>query len=200
MSNLLSKRWLLRFRSRYSTARYLLTSSRIAKQSAALENMLRQSLLRLLNVSQLPQNAQTSIAALPQLLSRRNPLRHCSASATSQPAPAVKRLSQIISLSGLCSRRQAEKLIRDGQVTVDGEKITAPAAVVAPDAKIAVDGQLVKFAATAQPRPRMWMINKLRGELVTDSDERGRASIMDRIKKMGFAKGKHLKPVVSAMR
>lgn len=163
--------------------------------------MLRQSLLQLRNVGKSFMNARVSIHPPNACVVAPDFVRYCSSSAaTTDAGPVVRRLSHIISLSGLSSRRQAEEMIKEGLVTVNGERVTAPVAIVEPDAKICVDGQPVKYSRTAAPRPRLWMINKLKGELVTESDERGRTSIMDRIRKMGFAKGKHLKPVVKKSR
>ena len=51
-----------------------------------------------------------------------------------------ERVAKIIARAGLCSRREAERLILRGLVRVDGELITSPALNISAKAKIDVDG------------------------------------------------------------
>ena len=55
----------------------------------------------------------------------------------------VERLQKIIARAGVCSRREAEKLILDGRITVDGKIIRELGAKAAPNQKIRVDGKLL---------------------------------------------------------
>ncbi len=72
------------------------------------------------------------------------------------------RLNKFLSESGVCSRREADRLIEDGRVTVDGQ----PASVgqkVADGARILVDGKVVLKAS----RPVLLAVYKPRGIVCT---------------------------------
>src|SRR3954468_17212743 len=49
-----------------------------------------------------------------------------------------ERIAKVIARAGICSRRDAEKLIAEGRVALGGEKVMSPALNVAPDALITV--------------------------------------------------------------
>ncbi|MEM7224420.1 MAG: pseudouridine synthase [Pseudomonadota bacterium] len=88
-----------------------------------------------------------------------------------------ERIAKIIARAGLCSRRQAEELIRAGRVTLDGATLESPAVAVGPEARIAVDGELLPAAEPA----RLWRYHKPRGLLTTTRDPAGRQTIYDRL-------------------
>lgn len=82
-------------------------------------------------------------------------------------------LARVMSKRGLCSRSQAERLIREGRVRLDGRLQRDPEfpADLA-QARIDIDG-----AAPAQALPRYLMLNKPRGLVTTARDERGRDTV-----------------------
>jgi len=43
-----------------------------------------------------------------------------------------ERIAKVIARAGICSRRDAEKLIADGRVALGGQKVTSPALNVPP--------------------------------------------------------------------
>lgn len=96
---------------------------------------------------------------------------------TSTPpsAPAGDRIAKVLSRAGVASRREAERMIEAGRVSVNGKQITSPALNVTPDDRIAVDGKPI---AEAEP-PRMWLYHKPLGLVTTDRDEKGRGTIYD---------------------
>lgn len=82
-------------------------------------------------------------------------------------------LARVLSKRGLCSRSEAERLIREGRVRLDGRVIRDPehpADVAA--ARIEIDG-----AGAVPARPRCLMLNKPRGLVTTACDERGRDTV-----------------------
>ena len=87
------------------------------------------------------------------------------------------RIAKVLARAGVCSRRDAEKLIAEGRVTVDGQKLTTPAFKVKPGAKITVDGKPV-----AEPdRARLWRYHKPKGLVTTHRDEKGRPTVFEQM-------------------
>ncbi|ETI33474.1 hypothetical protein F442_19649 [Phytophthora nicotianae P10297] len=100
------------------------------------------------------------------------------------------RLAKRIAMSGLCSRREAEKRIQSFDVTVNGHVVADVATTVDVDKDVvAVDGRVL----TKTQKIKVWMANKMKGELVTNSDPQGRATIFDRLRVMGLTQ--HMMPV-----
>lgn len=89
-----------------------------------------------------------------------------------------KRLAKAISDSGYCSRREAEKLILVGSVTVDGERITTPAFNVTTNL-IAIDGKQL----SSQTQTRLWLYHKPAGLVTTHSDPQGRPTVFQNLPK-----------------
>ena len=79
----------------------------------------------------------------------------------------------MIARAGLCSRRDAEKMILDGLVKVDGVVITSPALNVTAANLITVDGNPLKAPEAA----RMWRYHKPSGLVTTHKDEKGRPTV-----------------------
>lgn len=87
------------------------------------------------------------------------------------------RIAKVLARAGVCSRRDAERLIAEGRVTVDGQKLATPAFKVKPGAKITVDGKPV-----AEPeRARLWRYHKPKGLVTTHRDEKGRATVFEQL-------------------
>jgi 23S rRNA pseudouridine2605 synthase len=89
--------------------------------------------------------------------------------------PEGERIAKVIARAGRASRREAERLIAAGRVTVNGRRIDSPALNVTPADKIVVEGR-----ALDAPEPaRLWLYHKPRGRVTTSRDEQGRATIYD---------------------
>ena len=86
-----------------------------------------------------------------------------------------ERLQKIIARSGLCSRREADQMIADGRVTVDGQPATTGQKVDPANAHIKVDGKKLK---PAQPL-RHLLLYKPRAVMTTCDDPEGRKTVLD---------------------
>jgi len=91
--------------------------------------------------------------------------------------PQGDRIAKVLSRAGIASRREAERMIALGQVTVNGRVITSPALNVTPGDRITVAGQPVLAADVA----RLWLYFKPEGLVTSTSDEKGRATVFDHL-------------------
>lgn len=88
------------------------------------------------------------------------------------------RLNKFISHSGICSRRQAVELIKEGQVQVNGKVVTEPGFEVQESDKV-----LYKNAEVRPEGKKVYLLlNKPKDVITTLKDERGRKTVMDLIK------------------
>src|SRR2546421_1690592 len=84
-----------------------------------------------------------------------------------------ERIAKVIARAGICSRRDAEKLIAEGRVALGGEKVTSPALNVSPDALITVDGKPIPGAIPA----KLWRYHKPAGLVTSHRDPEGRPTV-----------------------
>lgn len=95
----------------------------------------------------------------------------------STPATADKgeRIAKIIARAGLCSRRDAEKWIAAGRVSINGKVLETPAVVVRDGDDVRVDGEPLPMA----DRARLWRFHKPKGLVTTHKDEKGRTTVFE---------------------
>ncbi len=87
------------------------------------------------------------------------------------------RIAKVMARAGVCSRREAERWIADGRVSVNGHRLASPAVTVTGADRITIDG---KPLATPEPT-RLWRYHKPKGLLVTRTDPQGRPTIFERL-------------------
>jgi 23S rRNA pseudouridine2605 synthase len=85
------------------------------------------------------------------------------------------RLNKYLSHNSKHSRREADSLIFDGKIMVNGKVITNPAIDVDDRNTIKIRGSYLK----ANKKTTILVYNKNKGELVSKSDDRGRKTIFD---------------------
>jgi len=90
-----------------------------------------------------------------------------------------ERIAKVMARAGLCSRREAERWIEQGRVTVNDKKIETPATIIGDDDKVVVDGK----ALPNKERTRLFIYHKPAGLVTSNKDEQGRATIFDKIPK-----------------
>lgn len=92
---------------------------------------------------------------------------------------AGERIAKRIARAGFCSRRDAEKLIAEGRVSLDGEPVTTPATKISGEHLIAIDGKPI-----AEPeQTRLWRYHKPKGLVTTHRDPRGRPTVFESLPK-----------------
>jgi len=84
-----------------------------------------------------------------------------------------ERIAKVIARAGICSRRDAEKLIAEGRVAMNGETVATPATKVGENDVVTVDGKPL-----AEPEPaRLWRYHKPSGFVTTHKDPQGRPTV-----------------------
>ena len=87
------------------------------------------------------------------------------------------RIAKAMARAGLCSRREAERWIADGRVSVNGKVLPTPAFEVSPADKILVDGRPLPAAEPS----RMWRYHKPKGLVTTHADPEGRPTVFEKM-------------------
>jgi len=88
-----------------------------------------------------------------------------------------ERIAKRIASAGICSRREAERLIEESRVTVNGKVIESPALNVTESDAIKVDGTLLK--SKTNETPRIYAMNKPAGYLTTTRDPEDRPTVFE---------------------
>lgn len=86
------------------------------------------------------------------------------------------RINRYISNSGICSRREADELIEQGLVTINGVVVKELGTKVMPRDEVKVDGRRI-----TPERPVYLLMNKPKGFITTTADPEGRATVLDLI-------------------
>ena len=89
-----------------------------------------------------------------------------------------ERIAKAIARSGLCSRREAERWIINGQVKLNSKILTECGVNVTSKDVIEVNGKPIPNKVIT----KLWMYHKQRGYLVTNYDPEGRSTIFDQLK------------------
>ncbi|MBI3920639.1 MAG: rRNA pseudouridine synthase [Armatimonadetes bacterium] len=90
----------------------------------------------------------------------------------------MERLQRVLAKAGLASRRGAEKLIREGRVTVNGQKIVVPETMIDPARdEVKVDGKTLLLPAA--PSVTYLLLNKPRGVLTSRTDPHHSETVYD---------------------
>ena len=89
-----------------------------------------------------------------------------------------ERIAKVIARAGICSRRDAERLIGEGRVKMNGKVLTSAATNVTDKDVILIDGQpLPQKEAT-----KLWRYHKPGGLVVSNHDPEGRPTVFDKLR------------------
>ena len=94
-----------------------------------------------------------------------------------KPKKAGERIAKVLARAGLASRRDAEEMVTQGRVTVNGRIINSPALDVTENDVVAVDGKNLP----PRERTRLFMYHKPRGLMTTHADPEGRPTVFDNL-------------------
>lgn len=97
-----------------------------------------------------------------------------------------ERIAKVIARAGICSRRDAEKMIAEGRVSLDGKTVTTQGVKVGENQVVSVDGKPLAEPDAA----RLWRYHKPAGLVTTHRDPQGRPTVFANLPK-------HLPRVVS---
>jgi 23S rRNA pseudouridine2605 synthase len=79
--------------------------------------------------------------------------------------------------AGVCSRRDAEKLIAEGRVKLNGRVLDTPAVKITPKDKLTLDNKPI----AAAEETRLWRYHKPSGLVTTHRDPAGRPTVFERL-------------------
>ena len=88
-----------------------------------------------------------------------------------------QRIAKLLARAGIASRREIERMIAEGRIALNGEKLTTPATFVENVEGITVDGRPVRPAKAT----RLFRFYKPPATLTAAHDPKGRTTIYDRL-------------------
>ena len=90
-----------------------------------------------------------------------------------------ERIAKVLARAGVASRREVERMIAAGRISVDGIRLDTPAFLVTGREKIEVDKKPIE----AKQSPRLWRYHKPVGLLTTHKDPGGRPTVFENLPK-----------------
>jgi 23S rRNA pseudouridine2605 synthase len=91
--------------------------------------------------------------------------------------PDGERIAKVLARAGVCSRRDAERLIAEGRVKLNGRVLDTPAVKVTGADTVLVDGRPIGAADAT----RLWRYHKPAGLVTTHRDPAGRATVFEHL-------------------
>jgi 23S rRNA pseudouridine2605 synthase len=94
-----------------------------------------------------------------------------------KPKKEGERIAKALARAGLASRRDAEEMVTQGRVTVNGRVINSPALDITKNDVVLVDGKPLP----ERERTRLFLYHKPRGLMTTHDDPEGRPTVFDNL-------------------
>jgi 23S rRNA pseudouridine2605 synthase len=120
---------------------------------------------------------------LPKQRTNKRAVPHRRKAAHTVPAAPQKarggpqRIAKLLARAGVASRREVERMIADGRIALNGEKLATPATLLEDLDGVTVDGKPVRPASAT----RLFCFYKPQGTITAVRDPKGRATIYDRL-------------------
>jgi 23S rRNA pseudouridine2605 synthase len=89
-----------------------------------------------------------------------------------------ERIAKVMARAGVCSRRDAERLIAEGRVSLNGKPLSSAAVNVTARDVVLVDGKPLPRAEET----RLWRYHKPAGLVVSARDPQGRPTVFDKLR------------------
>ena len=90
-----------------------------------------------------------------------------------------QRIAKLLARAGVASRREIERMIAEGRIALNGEKLTTPATLLDTVEGLTVDGRPVRPAKAT----RLFRFYKPQATITAANDAKGRATIYDKLPK-----------------
>ena len=119
-----------------------------------------------------PPSQRTTKRPVPRQPQRRRPVP-----AQQQKEGGPQRIAKLLARAGVASRREIERMIAEGRIALNGEKLTTPATLLEDLGGVTVDGKAVQPAAAT----RLFRFYKPEKTITAERDPRGRPTIYDRL-------------------
>jgi 23S rRNA pseudouridine2605 synthase len=116
---------------------------------------------------------RTTKHRVPQARNDRKPV----SGAQPKPDDGPQRIAKLLARAGVASRREIERMIAEGRIALNGEKLTTPATLLTGLDRVTVDGKPVRPAAAT----RLFGFYKPPTTLTAANDPKGRPTIYDRL-------------------
>jgi len=116
---------------------------------------------------------RTTKRPVPRRRSSRNTVPRATQDSNARP----QRIAKLLARTGVASRREIERMIAEGRIALNGEKLTTPATLLDDLGGVTVDGKPVRAASAT----RLFRFYKPPGTITAERDPRGRATIYDRL-------------------
>lgn len=94
------------------------------------------------------------------------------------PSDKPERLNKVIANSGICSRREADQLILDGKIKVNGKVVTELGLKITPSDKVFYNNKLLRKEKLVYV-----LLNKPKDFITTTKDEKDRKTVMQLVRK-----------------
>lgn len=89
------------------------------------------------------------------------------------------RIAKVMARAGVCSRRDAERWIAEGRVSLNGKVLDTPAVKIGAEDVVLVDGQPLP----ERPATRLWRYHKPTGLVTSHKDPEGRPTVFSALPK-----------------
>lgn len=97
---------------------------------------------------------------------------------SSTEAQRGDRIAKWLSRAGIASRRDAERMLAEGAIRLNGKLVTHPATFIAASDVVQVNGRVVD----RPDRTRVWRYHKPEGLVTTHKDPEGRPTVFEKLK------------------